>query len=44
MHGLTISLVVAIVFLTGFPLWTAAGHAQETEAAFKTRCGKCQAV
>ena len=41
MHGLTISLIVAIVFMTGFPLMAAAGHAQETEAAFKARCGDC---
>ncbi len=41
MDGLTISLIGAIVFMTGFPLMTSAGHAQETEVAFKARCGDC---
>ena len=41
MHGLTTSLIVAIAFMTGFPLMTTAGNAQETEAAFKARCGDC---
>jgi len=37
----SVSLVVAIAFLTDLPLMTAAGHAEEIEATFKTQCGEC---
>lgn len=40
-RGLTTSLLVTIALIATSCLWSAIGHAEEAEDAFKARCGEC---
>jgi mono/diheme cytochrome c family protein len=40
-NSFAINFVAAAALTTGFFTMTVAGHAQETETAFKARCGQC---